>query len=81
MSVTVCFYSYYKELTGCGQTSEEVPAGSTLEALFQKLATRFPALAPLRKSTLIAVGFDYQDGTYRLKEGDQVSLFPPVQGG
>ena len=81
MSVTVCFYSYYKELTGCARTSEEVAAGCTLEALFQRLTQRFPALAPLRKSTLIAVGLDYQDGSYELQEGDQVCLFPPVQGG
>jgi molybdopterin converting factor small subunit len=30
---------------------------------------------------LIAVGVDYQKGDYVLKEGDEVSLFPPVQGG
>ena len=81
MSVTVCFYSYYKELTGCARTSEDVVAGSTIEALFEKLGVRFPKLAPLRKSTLFAVGVDYQDGLYVLREGDEVSLFPPVQGG
>jgi molybdopterin converting factor small subunit len=81
MSVTVSFYSYYKQLTGCARTVEEVPPGSTVEALFQRLGARFPKLAPLRKSTLIAVGVDYQPGDYVLQEGDQVSLFPPVQGG
>ena len=81
MSVNVFFYSYYKELTGCAQTGEELAAGSTVDALFEKLALRFPRLASLRKSTLIAVGLEYQDGEYELREGDQVSLFPPVQGG
>ena len=32
-------------------------------------------------STLIAVGVDYQPKDYVLKDGDEVSLFPPVQGG
>jgi molybdopterin converting factor small subunit len=81
MFVTVCFYSYYKDLTGCAQLSEEVAPGSSIELLFQKLTMRFPRLADLRKSTLIAVGVDYQDGNYVLQEGDRVSLFPPVQGG
>jgi len=27
------------------------------------------------------VGVDYQDRAYVLKEADEVSLFPPVQGG
>jgi molybdopterin converting factor small subunit len=35
----------------------------------------------MRNSTLIAVGVDYQEKSYVLKEGDEVSLFPPVQGG
>ena len=28
-----------------------------------------------------AIGVDYQPRTYVLKEGDEVSFFPPVQGG
>jgi molybdopterin converting factor small subunit len=35
----------------------------------------------MKKSALVAVGVDYQGGDYPLSEGDQVSLFPPVQGG
>jgi molybdopterin converting factor small subunit len=30
---------------------------------------------------LVAVGVDYQAGDYVLAPGDEVSLFPPVQGG
>ena len=81
MSVTVHFYSYFKELTGCAQAVEEVPPGCTITELQQKLFTRFPKLAAMEKSTLIAVGVDYQPKTYALKPGDEVSLFPPVQGG
>ena len=81
MQVSVQFYSYFKELTGCEQTSETLPEGSTLGALHDKLATSFPKLAAMKKSTLIAVGVDYQPRDYVLKDGDEVSLFPPVQGG
>jgi molybdopterin converting factor small subunit len=81
MRVTVCFYSYYKDLTGCAQVSETIPAGSTLDVLFNQLAVRYPKLVPMRKATLMAVGVDYQDPSCVLKDGDEVSLFPPVQGG
>lgn len=81
MRVTVCFYSYFKDLTACAQTIETLPDGSTLDALFHKLMLRFPKLAGMEKATLMAVGVDYQDRTCVLKEGDEVSLFPPVQGG
>ena len=81
MIVRVCFYSYFKDLTGCAELSQTLPDGSTLEALFEHLAVRFPKLVAMRKSTLMAVGVDYQDRNFVLKEGDEVSLFPPVQGG
>jgi molybdopterin converting factor small subunit len=81
MQVTVSFYSYFKDLTGCASTTEALLQGSSLEVLVERLQTRFPKLAPMRKSTLIAVGLDYQDSKYILKDGDEVSLFPPVQGG
>ena len=42
---------------------------------------RFPKLGAMQKATLMAVGVDYQPRTYALHEGDEVSLFPPVQGG
>ena len=81
MRVIVSFYSYFKDLAGCSQVTETMPDGSTLEDLLNHLAVRFPKLAAMRKSTLMAVGVDYQDCRYVLKAGDEVALFPPVQGG
>ena len=81
MQVRVSFHSYFRDLTGCGQTTETLEDGCTLGALHEKLATRFPKLGAMRKSTLIAVGVDYQPRDYALKNGDEVSLFPPGQGG
>jgi molybdopterin converting factor small subunit len=81
MRVTVCFYSWFKDLTGCARVEETLPAGSTVEVLLGTVAARFPKLADLQRSALIAVGLDYQGRDYVLNEGDEVSLFPPVQGG
>ena len=81
MIITVIFYSYFKDLTGCTYTTETLAAGSSLSDLHQQLMTRFPKLAAMRKSTLIAVGVEYQGRSYTLQEEDEVSLFPPVQGG
>ena len=81
MSVTVHFYSYFKDLTGCAQAAEDVAAGGTIADLQQKLFARFPKLGEMCNSMLIAVGVDYQPRSYVLKAGDEVSLFPPVQGG
>ena len=81
MRVTVCFYSYFKDLTGCARVTEKLADGSTLDDLFKALVVRFPKLGAMQKATLMAVGVDYQPRTYALREGEEVSLFPPVQGG
>ena len=81
VNISVQFYSYYKELTGCAGTRETLPDGSTLEDLWRSLATKFSRLQPLRRSTLMAVGVEYQPAEYALRDGDEVSFFPPVQGG
>jgi molybdopterin converting factor small subunit len=81
MQIVVHFYSYFKELTGCAETAEALPPGSSIAGLMTVLIRRFPKLGPMQNSTLIAVGVDYQGRGYLLKEGDEVSLFPPVQGG
>jgi molybdopterin converting factor small subunit len=81
MHITVHFFSYFRDLTGCARTVEAVGAGSTTGDLLKQLMARFPALGAMQNSTLIAVGVDYQGRNYVLQEGDEVSLFPPVQGG
>lgn len=81
MTIRVQFWSYFKDLTGCAQASEELPLGATIGDLLQRLHTRFPKLVAMENSTLIAVGVEYQDRDCVLKDGDEVSLFPPVQGG
>ena len=81
MQILVQFHSYFKDLTGCAQSKESLPDGATLDALHVQLMHRFPKLAAMKNSTLMAVGVDYQGREHVLKDGDEVSLFPPVQGG
>lgn len=81
MKVTVQFFSYFKELTGDDRVQVEVENGATIGDLLNALYTDFPKLEAMRKSTLIGVGLEYQGRSYVLKDGDEVSLFPPVQGG
>ena len=81
MRVTIAFFSYFKDLTGCAETTAELAEGSTLGELQEQLRLRFPKLSGLQASTLAAIGYEYQRPGCILKDGDQVSLFPPVQGG
>ena len=81
MQIKIQFWSYFKDLTGCAQASEELRSGATIGDLLERLHARFPKLVVMQNSTLIAVGVEYQGRDHVLKDGDAVSLFPPVQGG
>jgi len=81
MHVTVHFYSYFRDLTACEETTETLAAGSTLGDLTRQLGARFPRLEAMQHSMLAAVGVEYQTREYVLQPGDEVSFFPPVQGG
>ena len=81
MTINVSFYSYFKDLTGVAWTMEQLPEGATLGELHLQLIEHFPRLGAMKNSTLLAVGVEYQPRDHQLKEGDEVALFPPVQGG
>lgn len=81
MNVTVQFFSYFRELTGIERLERTVADGFSLGRLHDELCNEHPALRQMSRSTLLAVGVDYQARDYVLKDGDVVSLFPPVQGG
>ena len=68
-------------MTHCPDTIVSLKSNSTIADLKAAVFEQFPKLSAVDKSMLVAVGVDYQTGDYILREGDEVSLFPPVQGG
>ncbi len=81
MTVTVKFWSYFKDHTECAETSLELPAGATLGEAHAVVIAQFPVLGDMQSSTLKAVGVNYQPDEFLLSDDDEISLFPPVQGG
>jgi sulfur-carrier protein len=81
MTITVQLWSYFRDLAGTGSLTLELPEHATVGDAQAEVYRRHPKLAALRNSTLLAVGVDYQGPSHPLRPGDELSLFPPVQGG
>jgi molybdopterin converting factor small subunit len=81
MRIRICFFARSRDLAGCAETVETVPPGSCVKDLQEILFRRFPELSGLRTSLRVAVGLDYQSGDCPLRDGDEVSILPPTQGG
>ncbi len=81
MKVTVQFFSFLRQLTGQTEMPVELPAGATVADLLATLYRQHPRLREAEKTTLIAVGVEFAKSGEKLKDGDVVSLMPPLQGG
>ncbi len=81
MNIPVRYWSWFRDLAGTESELVELADGALLADLLEVVRRRHPRFLEVRQSTLVAVGLDYQPPTFRLAPGDEVSLFPPVQGG
>jgi molybdopterin synthase catalytic subunit len=81
MKVQVRLFARYREAAGRDRIDIELPEGGTVEAAWEAVSRRVPALGPYRPFTLFALDDDYVPADRRLGEGDELCLFPPVSGG
>lgn len=81
MKIPVTFYSYFKDLAGTPRCEFEIAECTSIADLMECIFKDYPKLKSMERAILIAVGVEYQTREYKLQPGDEVSLFPPVQGG
>jgi MoaE-MoaD fusion protein len=81
MKVQVRLFARYREAAGRDRVEVDLPEGGTVEAAWEAVTSRFPALSAYRPFTLFAVDQDYVQADRALRPGDELCLFPPVSGG
>ena len=81
MKVHVQFYSYLRDTMGRGEDELTLQPSDTAGRALEILCQRYPKLADCRRNILLGVGLDWVKPDAPLKEGDVLSLMPPVQGG
>jgi molybdopterin converting factor small subunit len=79
--IHVQFFSRLKEIAAAEPMVKNVRAGSSVGDLLAELEAEFPRLAEWEGKLLLAVGVEFATRDQELKEGDVVSVMPPVQGG
>lgn len=82
MKVRVLAFARLRELLGGGSHELQVEDGATAGDVWDLLANRYAAIVPLAASTRIARnGHVVTDLSEPLRDGDELSLLPPVGGG
>jgi molybdopterin converting factor small subunit len=81
MKLHVQFFSRLRELAEVSEMELEVADGTRISDLLELLYSRAPALRDWDKSILVAAGVEFVGRDYVLKQDEQISIMPPVQGG
>jgi len=81
MHVRARFFAAHRERTKIGHVSVELPEGTMVRGLVERVAERFPEIAPMLGTTRYAVNREYAPLTTVLQNGDEVAFIPPVAGG
>lgn len=70
------------DAVGSAETEHDVPDGSTVADLIERLTAEYPALEPLWPRLAVAVDGEVAgDRGAPLRDGAEVALLPPVSGG
>jgi molybdopterin converting factor subunit 1 len=81
MRVTIRLFARLRDLVGQGELVRDLPAPSTVAAVWDQLVAEFPAIAPYTASMSCAVNADYARLTTDVRDGDEIAFLPPVSGG
>jgi molybdopterin converting factor small subunit len=81
MKVRVQFFAQLRDLAGVADLDVDLQAGSTIAGLLEGIYKTRPGLRAHDKSILVGAGVEFVDRDYVVKDGDAISIMPPVQGG
>jgi MoaD family protein len=80
MKVTVKYYAKYREFTGKMQDEFEFDK-ITLQEIIEKIGEIYPKIGTEQINLIALNGRFVKDLKTEIKNGDTISLFPPVSGG
>jgi len=81
MHVNVLFFGMLKDIVGRPAEELDLPAGGELRLVFDHYARRFPRLAEMAGSIVLARNREFADLSAPVTDGDEVAFLPPVSGG
>lgn len=81
MRVRVRLFAAARAVVGQEEVSVELEDGGTVGDFMDLFFARYPELAEMAGSLLLAVNREFADPGVGLRDGDEVGVMPPVSGG
>ena len=77
MRVQVLFFGPLREITGVAEESAVCQPGDSLGTLFDQYTARYPRIAAMRESIVLARNREFAPLTAAVSDGDEVAFLPP----
>jgi len=81
IKITVKLFASYQEVYGVPELLLELPQGTEVVAVMERLIAEKPQLEHLRDITRFGVNLQFVEASTVLHDRDEVVLIPPVSGG
>lgn len=81
ISISLKLFAIYQEAYGAEVLHWQVPPGSTVMDVYQRLLGDRPSLAEWQSVTRFGVNLEFVPPETVLQDGDEVVFIPPVSGG
>ena len=81
VKVSVKFFASYKEKAGTSNLILELADESTVGDVATEVLKIHPSIMSDVSKLVVAVNDEFQDHSFRLSDGDEAALIPPVSGG
>ena len=81
MTLRVQLFSHLRDVTGASEAEVHVPEGASVADLLMVLYGQHPKLREWDSSILVGAGVEFVQRDYLLREGEEIAIMPPVQGG
>lgn len=81
MQVTIRYFAIVRETVGRTEETRELPEGTTVGELLDRLIAEHPRIGGMRRSLMLMVDQEYVEPDHVLRDGAEFVMVPPVSGG
>jgi sulfur-carrier protein len=81
ITITVKLFAAYQEAYGQPEVVLELPEGTTMAQVCDRICSPYPELNTLKPITRYGINLTFVDAQTPVQNGDEVVLIPPVSGG